>query len=975
MKSIFESIFYKVVAWKLVLVTALALTATISFAQTPYSKTYSTHDGLIQPQITTLFKDSRNYLWIGTKGGVSRFNGKSFENFEVAQLGIYGDIHQFFEDSTHCIWAIAKDGLSIYNGAEWKAFKFESALHDAGGCAFYRDSFFYIDSYNELNIFSYNKFYKRKLVNLCGNPLRNIFYDPFTQNFYTVFVNSFSIGICENDTVKLYRNFQADELGAYPRLRTYVYRVFKDKLALIYDLKDSLIETIPVLFEKGEYTFTPNEKGEPLFWNALNGLNNKNSNLHSFFKNSKGKPDITYLWIDSYYYWLGTERGLLKIPKTGFQFFNRDSIPFPWAIIEDSKQNLIVGDFLNGLFRIKEDGAIQKISSFDRWYYHPALDPTGPVFLYRENEIYTLTQNEFKSIPKLSKENPDFTASLYLIWSHRLNKLLGAQRGGIFIYDPKTQDLEFIKWDRKDFSSFHTLCLYEDSDGMIWAGSRKGLIRYDVQLKKYQYFANEQEKANGILSICKASDTSFYVGTYNGLWEFGHHSHKYTLPLQILKSNIISSLINYKDSLLLISHLQGITVLNLKDKTQYREFNFNNGFPGLMPDQNAAYVDSRSNYYVGAFDRLCVIPVKNLWHEGEALTIQFTKMNGKSISYQTNLITSNTGKGISIEFDLIGTNRPVECKFRYRIQNQTEWTDWFSYQYFLLPELASGTYCLELETNWNEIQNNHNGKAAVLNFKVEQKIWKEPHFPLLVSCIFVLFILGLIYTLYHFKMSQKKVHMLEQESKYHQARMLTAQINPHFMSNFLTSIQNSVSYQDTERANEKLLQVADFLRKFLGSINSNEQGGLIQINEELEIIRIFLEMQNVLHNGNLDWKIQIPPEFDTTEWCVPPLILQPFVENAVVWGIDGKESRKGVISITIVENKNSLDVSIEDDGVGIAQAKKSRLYRERKQEESGAEIVRQRLALLKTMGIEIKISISSNEKGTVVQISYPKIKS
>ena len=134
-------------------------------------------------------------------------------------------------------------------------------------------------------------------------------------------------------------------------------------------------------------------------------------------------------------------------------------------------------------------------------------------------------------------------------------------------------------------------------------------------------------------------------------------------------------------------------------------------------------------------------------------------------------------------------------------------------------------------------------------------------------------------------------------------------------------------------------------------------------------------MQNVLHNGNLDWKIQIPPEFDTTEWCVPPLILQPFVENAVVWGIDGKESRKGVISITIVENKNSLDVSIEDDGVGIAQAKKSRLYRERKQEESGAEIVRQRLALLKTMGIEIKISISSNEKGTVVQISYPKIKS
>lgn len=975
MKTIVESIINITVKSRLVLVTLFVFNAINSFTQIPFSKIYTTHDGLIHPQITTLFKDSRNYLWIGTKGGISRYNGKSFENFEVAQLGIYNDIHQFYEDSTHCIWAVTKNGLSIYNGVEWKSNKFESALADAGSCAFYRDSFYYIDSNNELNIFSNNQFYKRKLVNLCGKPLRNIFYDPLTQNFYTFLENSYSIGICKNDTVKLYKKFKVDELGAFPKLRTYVYRVFNDDLALIFDLNDSLIEKIPVHIGKGEYTFTPNDDGKPLFWNALIGLNNKNSNLHPFFKNTKGKPDITCLWIDTYNYWLGTERGLLKIPKTGFQSFNKDSISFPWGIIEDSNNNILVADFLNGLFKINPAGNLKQVTSLDRWYFHPAKDGLGNSYFYRENEVHEYNKNGLTSIAKLSKSNPDFTACLYLEWSSTLNKLIGAQKGGFFIYNTGNQELELIKWNDPNFKNFHTTCLWEDNFGKLWCGSRNGLISYDYREKQTIYFSNKDMLFKSVISICKASDTSMYIGSYNGIWEFGLQSHIYKNVLPSIQNCIISSLLNYKDSIVIVSHNKGITVWNLKDKTQYREFNFNNGFPGMMPDQNAAFVDSRSNYYIGAFDRLCVIPVKSLWHEGESISIQFTKMNGNFISYQPNLLTSNTGKGISIEFDLIGTNRPVDCKYRYRIQNQTEWTDWFSYQYFLLPELASGTYCLELETNWNEIQNNHNGKAAVLNFKVEQKIWKEPHFPLLVSCIFVLFILGLIYTLYHFKMSQKKVHMLEQESKYHQARMLTAQINPHFMSNFLTSIQNSVSYQDTERANEKLLQVADFLRKFLGSINSNEQGGLIQINEELEIIRIFLEMQNVLHNGNLDWKIQIPPEFDTTEWCVPPLILQPFVENAVVWGIDGKESRKGVISITIVENKNSLDVSIEDDGVGIAQAKKSRLYRERKQEESGAEIVRQRLALLKTMGIEIKISISSNEKGTVVQISYPKIKS
>lgn len=80
-------------------------------------------------------------------------------------------------------------------------------------------------------------------------------------------------------------------------------------------------------------------------------------------------------------------------------------------------------------------------------------------------------------------------------------------------------------------------------------------------------------------------------------------------------------------------------------------------------------------------------------------------------------------------------------------------------------------------------------------------------------------------------------------------------------------------------------------------------------------------MQNVLHNGNLDWKIQLPPAFDATEWCVPPLILQPYVENAVVWGIDGRESRKGRIRIILTEHQHSLDVIIEDDGIGIDQAK------------------------------------------------------
>ncbi|MBK9640780.1 MAG: hypothetical protein IPO72_05645 [Saprospiraceae bacterium] len=112
----------------------------------------------------------------------------------------------------------------------------------------------------------------------------------------------------------------------------------------------------------------------------------------------------------------------------------------------------------------------------------------------------------------------------------------------------------------------------------------------------------------------------------------------------------------------------------------------------MIPDQNSAYLDSRGNYWVSGMDRLCLIRADLLWHEEEPLRIQYTKVNGKFLEYGQEIAFSNSGKSISIEFDVIGNLRPIEQKFRYRIIGKTSWSDWFNYQHFILPELASGKY-------------------------------------------------------------------------------------------------------------------------------------------------------------------------------------------------------------------------------------------------------------------------------------------
>ncbi|MBK7809911.1 MAG: histidine kinase [Saprospiraceae bacterium] len=139
-------------------------------------------------------------------------------------------------------------------------------------------------------------------------------------------------------------------------------------------------------------------------------------------------------------------------------------------------------------------------------------------------------------------------------------------------------------------------------------------------------------------------------------------------------------------------------------------------------------------------------------------------------------------------------------KFRYRIIGKTSWSDWFNYQHFILPELASGKYRLELELEGSLDENGSSLGSTHLELQVNQKTHEEPWFNTFLTFVSLCILGGLGWYFFKLRNSRKKIRQLEQETKYHQARMLTAQINPHFMSNFLTSIQNSVNFQDTEKS-------------------------------------------------------------------------------------------------------------------------------------------------------------------------------
>lgn len=201
--------------------------------------------------------------------------------------------------------------------------------------------------------------------------------------------------------------------------------------------------------------------------------------------------------------------------------------------------------------------------------------------------------------------------------------------------------------------------------------------------------------------------------------------------------------------------------------------------------------------------------------------------------------------------------------------------------------------------------------------------------------------------------SKNKILQNELEQK-----AFRAQMNPHFIFNSLNSIQRMYIEGKEDTANDYM---ADFSRLLRG-ILENSGKSKIMLNEEIEITKLYLDLERMRSNNLFDYKINIDDEINALITMVPPLILQPYIENAIWHGIIPK-NEKGRIDITIALKKNrQLTCEIKDTGVGFNPNENDD---QKKQDSShGMEITARRLGGYKNVHIT-----SSSETGTKVVLT------
>lgn len=222
------------------------------------------------------------------------------------------------------------------------------------------------------------------------------------------------------------------------------------------------------------------------------------------------------------------------------------------------------------------------------------------------------------------------------------------------------------------------------------------------------------------------------------------------------------------------------------------------------------------------------------------------------------------------------------------------------------------------------------------------------------------------------------VRQLQLRSRYknvrHQQRLLRSQMNPHFIFNALSAIQVYILEHDIEKSSRFLTDFARLMRQVLRSSTHD----YISLKEETQILKYYLELQRLRFSDSFSYQLNIDESLKMESIMVPPMLTQPFIENAIEHGIR-PIGTEGQIEISFRKDNNRVVVEVEDNGIGI-DASKQASEKEKGHESMAIKITRERLEMLRRdsggrtdLSIMDKKQVNPFERGTVVRIIIPLV--
>ena len=176
-------------------------------------------------------------------------------------------------------------------------------------------------------------------------------------------------------------------------------------------------------------------------------------------------------------------------------------------------------------------------------------------------------------------------------------------------------------------------------------------------------------------------------------------------------------------------------------------------------------------------------------------------------------------------------------------------------------------------------------------------------------------------------------------------KSLRSQMNPHFIFNALNSVNSFIASNDERTANKYLSDFSHLMR----SVLENSEEDFIPLEKEIELLDLYTKLEHFRFQDKFDYDITVNEDVAVSEYQIPPMLLQPYIENAVWHGLRYK-TEKGHLQITITKKSDTeITITVADDGIGRDRSKDLKTDNQKKQKSKGMGNIKKRVAILNNM--------------------------
>lgn len=320
---------------------------------------------------------------------------------------------------------------------------------------------------------------------------------------------------------------------------------------------------------------------------------------------------------------------------------------------------------------------------------------------------------------------------------------------------------------------------------------------------------------------------------------------------------------------------------------------------------------------------------------------------------------------VGFDFEAIHQQFPDDLRYQWYLEGYEEtWSPKRKKTSATYSNLAPGEYLFHLRSCVKDSQCTEIKPIVV---RILSPFWQKSWFQW-SSASALLLVLGLLFwnrlNAVKKKAREKSERLrLERDLIDLEQKALRLQMNPHFIFNTLNSIQGLIARKDEKTARLYLSKFSRLMRQVL----ENSREDLISLQEEMNALKHFLELEQFTNDGVFDYTFDL--QLDAENTGIPPLLIQPFVENAIIHGV--LPQGKGKIIVRAWKDQHGVSIEVVDDGVGRA----ARSGQQKTHRSTGLDVTKERLALLENRSDHnsAQITFYDENPGTRVLILLPHI--